>query len=57
MMLYTYKCRLCGNTYDFKPGEVVFCEDGHDRIEDLSRVYNLSGIVFKGSGFYKKDNQ
>jgi putative FmdB family regulatory protein len=55
---YDYQCRSCGTTY-----EVVhsMLEDGPTTCErcggQLRRVLYPSGIIFKGSGFYKTDSR
>jgi putative FmdB family regulatory protein len=55
---YDYQCRACGTTY-----EVIhsMLEDGPTTCErcggQLRRVLYPSGIIFKGSGFYKTDSR
>lgn len=55
---YDYQCRQCGTTY-----EVIhsMLEDGPTACErcggQLRRVLYPSGIIFKGSGFYKTDSR
>jgi putative FmdB family regulatory protein len=53
---YDYRCRSCGTTY-----EVIhsMLEDGPTTCErcggELRRILYPTGIIFKGSGFYKTD--
>jgi putative FmdB family regulatory protein len=55
---YDYQCRSCGAVV-----EVVhsMLEDGPTECErcggPLRRVINPSGIIFKGSGFYRNDSR
>jgi putative FmdB family regulatory protein len=55
---YDYQCRSCGHTI-----EVIhsMTEDGPSRCErcggELRRVLYPTGIIFKGSGFYKTDSR
>jgi putative FmdB family regulatory protein len=55
---YDYQCRSCGRTI-----EVIhsMSEDGPSVCEvcggDLRRVFHPTGIIFKGSGFYKTDSR
>jgi putative FmdB family regulatory protein len=55
---YDYQCRQCGTKY-----EVIhsMLEDGPTTCEkcggQLRRVLYPSGIIFKGSGFYKTDSR
>ena len=58
MPTYDYQCRSCGVIT-----EVVhsMLEDGPSECErcggQLRRVVHASGIIFKGSGFYKTDSR
>lgn len=58
MPTYDYQCRSCGVVI-----EVVhsMLEDGPTTCErcggQLRRVINPSGIIFKGSGFYRNDSR
>jgi putative FmdB family regulatory protein len=55
---YDYQCRSCGHTI-----EVIhsMTEDGPATCErcggDLRRLLYPTGIIFKGSGFYKTDSR
>jgi putative FmdB family regulatory protein len=55
---YDYQCRSCGHTI-----EVIhsMTEDGPATCErcggELRRVLYPTGIIFKGSGFYKTDSR
>jgi putative FmdB family regulatory protein len=55
---YDYQCRSCGHTI-----EVIhsMTEDGPSTCErcggELRRVLYPTGIIFKGSGFYKTDSR
>ena len=58
MPTYDYQCRNCGNTI-----EVIhpMTEDGPSICEvcggPLRRIFYPTGIIFKGSGFYKTDSR
>ena len=55
---YDYQCRSCGHTT-----EVIhsMLEDGPSACErcggELRRVFHPTGIIFRGSGFYKNDSR
>jgi len=55
---YDYQCRQCGTTYEIVHSML---EDGPTTCErcggQLRRVLYPSGIIFKGSGFYKTDSR
>ena len=58
MPTYDYQCRSCGRTI-----EVIHAmsEDGPSACEvcggELRKVIHPTGIIFKGSGFYKTDSR
>ena len=58
MPTYDYQCRSCGHTI-----EVIhsMLEDGPTTCEQcggqLRRVFHPTGIIFRGSGFYKTDSR
>lgn len=59
MPLYDYRCRSCSNVTEVRHG---FREtyDGSCPAcgsDELARVFNPAGIVFKGSGFYVTDSR
>ena len=59
MPVYTYRCDVCGFTFDQRLG---FNDPQPSRCpecgaEALHRVYKPVGIVFKGSGFYATDHR
>jgi len=59
MPVYTYRCDVCGFTFDQRLG---FNDPHASRCpecgaEALHRVYKPVGIVFKGSGFYATDHR
>jgi putative FmdB family regulatory protein len=59
MPLYDYQCRACSKVTEVRHGfrETYdgTCPDcGSD---NLARVFNPAGIVFKGSGFYVTDSR
>jgi putative FmdB family regulatory protein len=55
---YDYQCRTCGHIT-----EVIhsMLEDGPSACErcggELRRVFHPTGIIFRGSGFYKTDSR
>ncbi len=59
MPLYEYKCRACGAVTDIRHGfeESVSSPCPSCGSDQLSRVFNPAGIVFKGSGFYVTDSR
>jgi putative FmdB family regulatory protein len=59
MPLYDYQCRACSKVtevrHGFREAYDGTCPDcGSDQ---LARVFNPAGIVFKGSGFYVTDSR
>jgi putative FmdB family regulatory protein len=59
MPLYDYRCRACSTVTEVRHG---FREpyDGSCPAcgsDELARVFNPAGIVFKGSGFYVTDSR
>ena len=58
MPTYDYQCRSCGNVTEVIHSMV---EDGPTICErcggELRRVLYPSGIIFKGSGFYRTDSR
>ncbi len=59
MPLYDYQCRACSKVTEVRHGfretyDGTCPECGSD---DLARVFNPAGIVFKGSGFYVTDSR
>ncbi len=59
MPVYTYRCDVCGFTFDqrlgFNDPQPARCPECG--AEALHRVYKPVGIVFKGSGFYATDHR
>jgi len=57
MPIYSYKCRSCSKGQDrhhgFDESVVDLCDCGGE----LNKVFHLSGIKFKGEGFYRSDTQ
>ncbi|MGI8871495.1 MAG: FmdB family zinc ribbon protein, partial [Candidatus Limnocylindria bacterium] len=58
MPTYDYRCRSCGHTIevihsmlDKGPSSCGVCGG------ELKRVFYPTGIIFKGSGFYKTDSR
>ena len=59
MPLYDYRCRACSNVTEVRHGfreayQGTCPACGSDQ---LARVFNPAGIVFKGSGFYLTDSR
>ena len=58
MPTYDYQCRSCGRTIEVIHSMLV---DGPTTCEvcggELRRVIHPSGIIFKGTGFYKTDSR
>jgi len=59
MPIYTYHCEHCGHQFDkrqnFSDSALVVCPECHRH--SLHKVYQPSGVVFKGSGFYVTDKR
>lgn len=59
MPLYEYRCRACGQAtevrHGFGEGFTGACPSCG--ASDMARVFNPTGIVFKGSGFYINDSR
>jgi len=55
--VYGYRCRLCSKEHDrhhgFEDTIVDLCDCGGE----LRKAFYLSGVTFKGGGFYRNDNQ
>lgn len=59
MPVYTFKCEICGTTFDrtchsYDNLSEVTCPNEHTQVH---RVYYAPTIIFKGSGFYINDNR
>ena len=59
MPLYDYRCRTCSNVTEVRHGfrETYDGSCPNCGSDDLARVFNPAGIVFKGSGFYLTDSR
>lgn len=59
MPTYQYRCRNCGEFLEafqkFSDDALTTCPACGE--EQLRKVYNAVGVVFKGSGFYKTDHR
>ena len=57
MPIYTFRCRECRSEQDrhlgFDQKVTDLCECGGE----LAKVFQLSGVRFKGDGFYRNDSQ
>jgi putative FmdB family regulatory protein len=57
MPIYTFRCKECRSEQDrhlgFDQAVTDLCGCGGE----LSKVFQLSGVRFKGDGFYRNDNQ
>ena len=58
MPRYDYRCTSCGNTFEVSHGmrehPQVVCPDCGG---EAQRIFDVSGIVLKGSGFYNTDQR
>ena len=59
MPVYTFKCDVCGTTFDRTCHSnddlsEIICPNGHTQVH---RVYSAPAIIFKGSGFYVNDSR
>lgn len=57
MPIYTYKCKDCEKTKDVHHGFYDEFVDPCDCGGAFRRVLQLSGVAFKGNGFYRTDSQ
>lgn len=57
MPIYTYKCKGCGDTKDIHHGFDESFEGRCDCGGGFRRVLQLSGVAFRGNGFYRNDSQ
>lgn len=59
MPLYDYQCRRCKKVTEVRHGfrETYDGACPECGSEELARVFNPAGIVFKGSGFYLTDSR
>ncbi|WP_309082169.1 FmdB family zinc ribbon protein [Zhihengliuella sp.] len=58
MPTYAYACKDCGNEFEifqsFTDDSLTTCTACDGR---LRKVFNVGGVVFKGSGFYRNDSR
>lgn len=59
MPVYTFKCDVCGKTFDktchsYDDLSEIICPNGHTQVH---RIYSAPAIIFKGSGFYVNDSR
>lgn len=56
MLRYEYKCKDHGIKVEISGtnAEIPICPSCN---AEMLRIYSISGIVFKGSGFYKTDTR
>ena len=58
MPKYQYQCKDCGEALEvqqsFTDDALTVCPNCGG---DLRKVFNAVGVVFKGSGFYRKDSR
>jgi putative FmdB family regulatory protein len=57
MPVYTFRCRECRSEQDRHLGFDEKVTDTCDCGGKLSKVFQLSGVRFKGDGFYRNDSQ
>ena len=57
MPIYTFRCKECRSEMDrhlgFDDTVIDLCNCGGE----MSKVFQLSGVSFRGNGFYRNDNQ
>jgi putative FmdB family regulatory protein len=56
MPVYSFRCAECRSEEDRHLGfdhDAVVCECG----SEMSKVFYLGGVTFKGGGFYRTDSQ
>ena len=57
MPTYSYKCKNCGHTFDVQQSindkALTECPDCKG---ELTKVFGVGSVTFKGSGFYKTDS-
>ncbi|GAA3697664.1 hypothetical protein GCM10022377_08200 [Zhihengliuella alba] len=58
MPTYAYACKDCGHEFEvfqsFTDDSLTACTSCDGR---LRKVFNVGGVVFKGSGFYRNDSR
>ncbi|MGI8901892.1 MAG: FmdB family zinc ribbon protein [Nocardioides sp.] len=58
MPTYQYACTECGHRFEsvqsFHEDSLTHCPECDGRIR---KIFNAVGVVFKGSGFYRKDSR
>lgn len=58
MPTFDYRCPNCERVVeDSAPDAEVFCDCKLDPAPRMLRVYGISGVSFKGTGFYKNDKK
>ena len=57
MPTYSYKCKNCGHTFDIQQSisdqALTECPECKG---ELTKVFGVGSVTFKGSGFYKTDS-
>lgn len=59
MPMYRFHCNECGEQFDKSMSVMevdkvrVQCPHGHKNVQ---RIYSAPAIIYKGSGWYSKDN-
>jgi putative FmdB family regulatory protein len=58
MPTYSYKCTVCSHEFDVQQGlnddALTTCPECEGLIQ---KVFGKVGVTFKGTGFYRTDNQ
>lgn len=58
MPIYQYACQKCGENFEVEQSMKDDALTTHDNCGgDLNKIYSASGIILKGSGFFKTDNK
>jgi putative FmdB family regulatory protein len=59
MPTYEYECRSCGKSFDafqsMSDAPLTDCPQCGERVK--RRIHGGTGLIFKGSGFYKNDSK
>ncbi|MDH6532461.1 putative FmdB family regulatory protein [Aurantimicrobium minutum] len=58
MPTYSYRCTQCENAFDIQQAlsdeSLTECHECHGK---LRKVFNMVGVTFNGSGFYRTDSR
>jgi len=57
MPTYSYKCKNCGHSFDVQQSiTAAALTECPECKGELTKVFGVGSVTFKGTGFYKTDN-